>query len=94
MLVSSPEKYNFKPISTPFHSLREHSYTIMDTSEGQVFLHVNHYIGNSKYGNVYVSDATVQKFEISLKNNVREQNGQCDFEKMLSVEGVRHNNNL
>jgi hypothetical protein len=57
-------------------------------SEGQIFLHVNHYSPDAKYGNIYISDAYGLKFEVSLKNNVRDQDGQCDFEKMLSVEGV------
>lgn len=38
--------------------LTEHSYTILDTSEGSVFLHVNHapFDTNAPTGHVYISD--------------------------------------
>jgi len=47
--------YRFKEVDMPLKRLREHSYTILDTAEGQVFLHVNHYGDQSKYGNIYIS---------------------------------------
>ena len=50
--------YAFRPVELPTQRLREHSYTILDTEEGQVFLHINHYGEKSKYGNIYISVTT------------------------------------
>ena len=41
LYVSSDGGKVFKKARLPFQ-LTEHSYTILDTSEGSVFLHVNH----------------------------------------------------
>ena len=47
-------------------ALQEQSYTILDTSEGTVFLHVNHGGYDSAWGNVYISDAVGTNFSLSL----------------------------
>lgn len=66
----------------------EHSYTILDTSEGQVFLHINHEGEKSKSGNIYISDSTGMRYSMSLRGNVRNLDGQCDFEKVAGLEGI------
>ena len=53
----------FKKARLPFQ-LTEHSYTILDTSEGSVFLHVNHGDYHTGYGNIYLSDAEGLRFWI------------------------------
>ncbi len=58
--------YEFRPVDLPLKRLRESSYTILDTEEGQVFLHVNHYDDQSQYGNIYISGSKGQKFSLSL----------------------------
>ena len=68
----------------PFQ-LTEHSYTILDTSEGSVFLHVNHGDYNTGYGNIYLSDAEGLRFSLSLRNNKRDAQGRCDFEKVQGL---------
>ena len=68
--------------------LREHSYTILDTTEGQVFLHINHEGERSKYGNIYISDSTGLRYSMSLRSSVRNLDGQCDFEKVAGLEGI------
>ena len=57
LLVSERKlgKFEFKQVEMPFLRLHERGYTILDTEEGQVFLHVNHYGDQSKYGNIYIS---------------------------------------
>lgn len=90
LVVSSPNvyKYDFKDVEFPMKHFKEHSYTILDTTEGQVFLHVNHFGDTSKHGNIYISDSTGQRFSNSLLHNVRSMEGQCDFNKVQSLEGV------
>jgi len=50
--------YNFSDVQLPMKRLKDHSYTILDSSEGQVFLHVNHHGSKAKFGNIYISDST------------------------------------
>ncbi|CAK8990275.1 unnamed protein product [Durusdinium trenchii] len=66
----------------------EKSYTVLDTSEGLVMLHVNHGAKEARVGNVYISDDKGYRFTLSLPNNVRGTNGDCEFDKVLSLEGV------
>lgn len=90
LLVSNPlePKYNFKEVKMPMRRLKEHSYTILDTSEGRIFLHINHLGPNAKFGNIYISDSTGTRFSLSLKNNVRDLEGECDFEKISGIDGI------
>lgn len=71
----------------PFE-LKEHSYTILDTSEGAVFLHVNHGDFSTPYGSIYLSDADGWRYSLSLKGNRRDVRGRCDFEKVQGLEGI------
>jgi hypothetical protein len=89
LLVSNNDKnYDFKPIDTNSKKYREHSYTFLDTTEGSVFLHINHFGQYSKYGHIYISDVQGVNYSQSLRYNVRTNNGQCDFEKVNSLEGL------
>ena len=86
--IALPGKKQSKKNKNKDSKLLEHSYTILDTTEGQVFLHINHEGERSKYGSIYVSDSTGQRFALSVRNNVRNANGQCDFEKVVGLEGI------
>lgn len=87
--ASSHEKiYNLAPIETNQERFKEHSYTFLDTSEGSVFLHINHFGDSSKYGHIYISDAEGIHYSQSLKYNLRSYENQCDFEKINSLEGI------
>jgi len=70
--------------------LTEHSYTILDTSEGTVFLHVNHapFDLSAPTGHVYISDWSGTSFSLSLPYNHRSADGKCDFEKVEGIEGI------
>ena len=87
LYVSAEGGKIFKKARLPFQ-LTEHSYTILDTSEGSVFLHVNHGDYNTGYGNIYLSDAEGLRFSLSLRNNKRDASGRCDFEKVQGIEGI------
>eukprot|EP00922_Rhytidocystis_sp_ex-Travisia-forbesii_P011736 GHVS01017475.1.p1 GENE.GHVS01017475.1~~GHVS01017475.1.p1 ORF type:complete len:935 (+),score=103.33 GHVS01017475.1:271-3075(+) len=89
MLVSSGGQDKFEQALLPDDAVHEKSYTILDTSEGAIMLHVNHGAeGKSNTGNVYISDATGLRYSLSLPNNVRTVSGECEFDKVLSLEGV------
>jgi hypothetical protein len=86
--ASNAAHYKFKSVDLPMKKFKEHSFTILDTTEGQVFLQVNHQGEKSKYGNIYISDASGTRYSLSIKNNVRSPEGQCDFERIQSLEGI------
>ena len=90
LVVANPNsfKYSFTDVEFPMRHFKEHSYTIVDSTEGQVFLHVNHFGDTSKHGNIYISDSTGQRFSTSLLYNVRSLEGQCDFTSVASLEGI------
>lgn len=79
---STDKIYSFQPIETNSKLFKEHSYTFLDTSEGAVFLHINHFGEASKYGHIYISDTEGVNFSLSLKYNIRSADNQCDFEKV------------
>ncbi|CAG9311653.1 unnamed protein product [Blepharisma stoltei] len=78
----------FYKADLPIKRISEHSYTLLDTSEGSIFLNVNHYGPGSRYGNIYESDVTGRKFAVSLLHNVRDAKGYCDFDKIYGLEGI------
>jgi hypothetical protein len=80
---SREKTYNhLHPIDIPYKHLKEHSYTILDTTEHAVFLHINHEGDSAKYGNIYVSDSTGSRYNMVLQGNVRDAYGICDFERV------------
>ncbi|EEA07756.1 BNR/Asp-box repeat-containing protein [Cryptosporidium muris RN66] len=88
LVVSTDDGATFKQVQLP-HPLTEKSYTILDTSEDTVILHVNH--GSdimSNTGHIYISDKSGTRFALSLANNVRTKTGECEFDKVMSLDGV------
>ncbi|UKK00004.2 sortilin [Theileria orientalis] len=85
--TDNAKTFNKARIST---ELDEKSYTILDTSEGAVMIHVGHqYEGSDvEVGNVYISDASGLNYTLSLPNNVRASTGECEFDKVFSLEGI------
>jgi hypothetical protein len=79
---SSLKQYDLQSIETISTSFKEHSYSFLDTTENTVFLHINHFGENSKYGHVYVSDIQGLKYSQSLRYNIRSHDNRCDFEKV------------
>ena len=80
--------YDFRIIETNQKSFLEHSYTFLDSTFHSVFLYINHFGEKSPYGHVYTSGARGLKYNLSLRNIVSGGGNQCDFEKVISVEGV------
>ncbi|KAH8585131.1 sortilin [Cryptosporidium sp. chipmunk genotype I] len=88
LLVSTNDANSFTQVQLP-HTLTEKSYTILDTSEKTVILHVNHGEDSLKgTGNIYISNYLGTRFALSLMNNVRTATGECEFDRVMSLEGV------
>lgn len=88
LLVSIDGGSTFSVAKLPVE-VEEKSYTVLDTSEGAIMLHVNHGgEAGRDTGNVYISDAKGIRFSLSLPNNIRAGTGECEFDKVLSMEGV------
>ncbi|KAL8275914.1 hypothetical protein Esti_000176 [Eimeria stiedai] len=88
LLVSTDGGAKFAAAKLPVE-IEEKSYTVLDTSEGAIMLHVNHGgEAGRDTGNVYISDANGIRFSLSLPNNIRAVTGECEFDKVLSMEGV------
>ena len=85
---ASDSEYKMERVQLPFPLFRSHSYTILDLSSKQVFIHVTHSIDGIQYGNVYKSDSTGSVFVLSAENNVKNQYGYCDFEKIKGMKGI------
>eukprot|EP00501_MAST-03F_sp_TOSAG23-6_P002230 GSMAST32.ASY1.ANO1.2330.1 assembled CDS len=81
--LSSDGGQHFHIAKMPFEGLKEHSYTILDTSEDSVFLHVNHIGEKSNWGNIYVSDAEGKGYTLSLPHNRRNLAG-----TLKGLEGI------
>jgi hypothetical protein len=39
-------------------------------------------------GDILISDSTGLRFSKSLRDNVRDKNGQCDFERVQALKGI------
>lgn len=85
---STQSYYVLRKADLPYKHLYEHSYTILDTTEHSVFLQINHEGGLAKYGNIYASDSTGVRYSLALQYNVRNIDGQCDFERVQGVDGI------
>lgn len=88
LYFSKNTEISFKKVIFPSDLLRHHAYTVVEGKSSRVFLHVSHHKGFIPYGHLYVSDSTGGKFELSIKNNVRNSLGFCDFTKVKGIEGV------
>ena len=82
------KNYEFKKVSLPFPLLGQHSYTIMDYTSRQVFIHITHTMSGIQYGNIYKSDSSGSVFSLSLANSVRNNYGYCDFTKVRGMNSV------
>lgn len=85
---SGAKDYKFREVKLPYPLLKQHSYTILDYTSRQVFIHVTHSTSNIVYGNIYKSDSSGSQFTLSVNNNVRNVYGYCDFTKVKGLAGV------
>lgn len=83
LMVSADGATSFGAAQLP-HKLWQHSFALLDASEGALVLHVNQ---GKDVGDIYISDKAGQKFTLSLTRNVR-QLGFCAFEKVMNLNGI------
>jgi hypothetical protein len=78
---------NFERTRLPTEAVTSKTFTVMDTSEETVFLHVQNHGLETPLGDIFVSDGSGKFYSMSLENVVRGQD-LVDFEKVNSLEGV------
>jgi len=91
LMVSKDGGKSFRAALLPsgMGELEEKWYTVLDTSEGTVILHINSNTeGVKDTGRIFVSDSDGYKYSQSLVNNVRSPHGECEFDKVVSLHGV------
>ena len=79
--------YQFLDSQFPFSHLNQYGYQVLAGSFTQLVLQVQH-MQDHNIGNIYISDSDGNKFGLSLKNNVKNDENKCDFQKVKSLEGV------
>lgn len=62
-------------------------FTVMDTSESQVFLYVSDHEINNPVGNLFISDGAGYKYTHSVQNIIK-GTGAVDFETLESMDGT------
>ena len=77
----------FKNVMLPEEFIENHSFTVMDASENQVFLYIKNHGEETPVGDIFISDGSGQKFSLSLENVVKTDQ-LVDFEKIESLDGV------
>ena len=77
-----------KEVNLPIKKTNDLSYTILDTTEGKIYLAINHIGESSKFTNIYISDYQSLNFTLSLMNSVRDAEGNVDFERMFGSVGT------
>ena len=77
---------NLKQVHLPKDALLSASFTLMDTSEEQVFLFLENHGLKSPFGNLYISDANARIFSLSMENVIK--GTAVDFERVTSLDGT------
>lgn len=77
---------NVKKVKMPNGMPLSRTFTLMDTSEDQVFLYLENHGDNSYFGNLYISDAGGRTFTLSMENIIK--GTAVDFEKVNSLDGT------
>jgi hypothetical protein len=78
---------DFEKVTLPDDAIVSKSFTVMDTSEHTVFLHIQNHGHNTPLGNIFISDGSGKAYSLSLENVMRGSE-MVDFEKINSLEGV------
>lgn len=77
---------NLKQVHLPKDAVLSASFTLMDTSEEQVFLYLENHGLKSPFGNLYISDANARVFSLSMENVIK--GDAVDFERVTSLDGT------
>ena len=77
---------NLKKARLPANAHATTTFTLMDTSEQQVFLFLENKGLQTPFGDVYISDANGRAFSLSLENVIK--GSAVDFERVTSLDGT------
>ena len=70
----------------PRDAMATTTFTLMDTSEDQVFLYLENKGQKTPFGNLYISDEGARQFSLSLINVIK--GNAVDFERVTSLDGT------
>jgi len=85
---STDPDYKMIAVKLPFPLLRQVSFTVLDMSFRQTFIHVTHSHSGVSFGNIYKSDSSGSVFVLSARNNVKNDIGYCDFDMAKGLRGI------
>lgn len=75
-----------KKVRLPVDAVLSKTFTLMDTSEDQVFLFIENHGLTSPFGSLYISGEHGRTFTLSLENVIK--GNAVDFEKVNSLDGT------
>ena len=73
-------------VHLPKDAMLSNTFTLMDTSENQVFLFIENHGLQSPFGNLYISDEKGRSFTLSMENVIK--GNAVDFQKVSSLDGT------
>lgn len=76
----------FRKVRLPRDAVLSNTFTLMDTSEQQVFLFIENHGETTPFGNLYISDEKGRSFTLSMTNVIKGH--AVDFEKVNSLDGT------
>merc|ERR1712113_352284 len=77
---------NLKKTHLPKDAVTTTTFTLMDTSEEQVFLFLENHGLSTPFGNLYISDENARSFALSTENVIK--GNAVDFERVTSLDGT------
>merc|ERR1712151_470123 len=77
---------NLKKTRLPKDAIATTTFTLMDTSEEQVFLFLENHGLTTPFGNLYISDENARSFSLSIDNVIK--GNAVDFERVTSLDGT------
>ena len=75
-----------RKVLLPKDAMLSNTFTLMDTSERQVFLFIENHGVSTPFGNLYISDEKGRSFSLSMANVIKKD--AVDFEKVSSLDGT------
>ena len=77
---------DLKKARLPRDAILTTTFTLMDTSEDQVFLYLENKGQKTPFGNLYISDEGARSFSLSIENVIK--GNAVDFERVTSLDGT------
>lgn len=72
----------------PIKRNKDFSFSVLESYNKYIFLGINQEGHNSKMTNIYSSDITGRNFSLNLMNVVKNNEGDIEFERVLSNPGT------